>query len=77
MRAAKWKIHDAQKRIKATIDWRRDFKPDLIPPDEVSRIRSIARNMSCFRTFAGQDRVRNWQNVGGYSVDNLDDVLLD
>ncbi|KIM69956.1 hypothetical protein SCLCIDRAFT_1207210 [Scleroderma citrinum Foug A] len=35
MRAAKWKMHDAQKRIKATIEWRRDFKPDLIPPDEV------------------------------------------
>jgi hypothetical protein len=35
MRAAKWNLHDAQKRIKATIEWRRDFKPDLITPDEV------------------------------------------
>lgn len=77
MRAAKWKTHDAQKRIKATIEWRRDFKPDLIPPDEVGRIRSMARNMSCFRMFAGQDRVRNRQNVGGYSVDNPVDALLD
>ncbi|KAK0200359.1 CRAL-TRIO domain-containing protein [Desarmillaria ectypa] len=35
MRSAKWNYPDAQKRIKATIEWRRDFKPDLIPPDEV------------------------------------------
>ncbi|KAL4068961.1 CRAL-TRIO domain-containing protein [Scleroderma yunnanense] len=35
MRAAKWKMHDAQKRIKGTIEWRREFKPDLISPDEV------------------------------------------
>ncbi|KAG6329320.1 hypothetical protein ID866_9768 [Astraeus odoratus] len=35
MRAAKWKMHDAQKRIKGTMEWRREFKPDLIPPDEV------------------------------------------
>ncbi|KAF7978011.1 hypothetical protein HWV62_1873 [Athelia sp. TMB] len=35
MRAAKWKLEDGKKRIKATLEWRRDFKPDLIPPDEV------------------------------------------
>ncbi|KAF8899402.1 CRAL-TRIO domain-containing protein [Infundibulicybe gibba] len=35
MRASKWSFADAQKRIKATIEWRRDFQPDLIPPDEV------------------------------------------
>jgi len=35
MRASKWNYPDAQKRIKATLEWRRDFKPDLIPPDEV------------------------------------------
>ncbi|PFH46393.1 hypothetical protein AMATHDRAFT_77690 [Amanita thiersii Skay4041] len=35
MRAAKWKIEDAKKRIRATLEWRREFKPDLIPPDEV------------------------------------------
>ncbi|KAF7347093.1 CRAL/TRIO domain-containing protein [Mycena venus] len=35
MRAAKWQIDDAKKRIKATIEWRRDYKPDLIPPEEV------------------------------------------
>ena len=34
-RASKWNFADAQKRIKATIEWRREYKPDLIPPDEV------------------------------------------
>lgn len=37
MRAAKWKFDDAKKRLKATLEWRREYKPDLIPPDEVSR----------------------------------------
>ncbi|TFK42079.1 CRAL-TRIO domain-containing protein [Crucibulum laeve] len=35
MRAAKWNLVDGQKRIKATLEWRREFKPDLIPPEEV------------------------------------------
>jgi hypothetical protein len=35
MRAAKWKTEDAQKRIKATLEWRREYKPDLIPPEDV------------------------------------------
>jgi hypothetical protein len=35
MRAAKWNLTDAKKRIQATLEWRREFKPDLIPPDEV------------------------------------------
>ncbi|KAH6911168.1 CRAL/TRIO domain-containing protein [Coprinopsis sp. MPI-PUGE-AT-0042] len=35
MRAAKWNLADAEKRIKATLEWRRDFKPDLIIPDDV------------------------------------------
>ncbi|KAH8110589.1 CRAL/TRIO domain-containing protein [Phellopilus nigrolimitatus] len=34
-RAAKWKLDDAKKRLNATLEWRREFKPDLIPPDEV------------------------------------------
>ncbi|KAG6860859.1 hypothetical protein C0995_006723 [Termitomyces sp. Mi166 len=34
-RASKWNFADAQKRIKATIEWRREYQPDLIPPDEV------------------------------------------
>lgn len=36
MRAAKWDFEDAKKRIRATLEWRREYKPDLIPPDEVS-----------------------------------------
>ncbi|KAI0275354.1 CRAL-TRIO domain-containing protein [Gloeopeniophorella convolvens] len=35
LRAAKWKLDDARKRIKGTLEWRREFKPELIPPDEV------------------------------------------
>ncbi|KAG9098366.1 hypothetical protein FRC06_006485 [Ceratobasidium sp. 370] len=35
MRAAKWKLEDGKKRIKGTLEWRREFKPDLIPPEEV------------------------------------------
>ena len=34
-RAAKWKMDNAKERIKGTIDWRREYKPDLIKPDEV------------------------------------------
>ncbi|KIM47652.1 hypothetical protein M413DRAFT_439323 [Hebeloma cylindrosporum] len=35
MRAVKWNLAEGKKRIKATLEWRREFKPDLIPPDEV------------------------------------------
>jgi len=35
MRAAKWKFEDAKKRIKGTIDWRREYKPELIKPADV------------------------------------------
>ncbi|TFK24252.1 CRAL/TRIO domain-containing protein [Coprinopsis marcescibilis] len=35
MRAAKWIYGDAQKRIQATMDWRREYQPDLISPEEV------------------------------------------
>ncbi|KAI0066633.1 CRAL/TRIO domain-containing protein [Artomyces pyxidatus] len=35
MRAAKWKLEDAKKRIQGTLEWRREFKPELIPPEEV------------------------------------------
>ncbi|KIL71357.1 hypothetical protein M378DRAFT_65391 [Amanita muscaria Koide BX008] len=35
LRASKWDLDEAKRRLKATMDWRRDFKPDLIPPDEV------------------------------------------
>ncbi|KAL1407835.1 hypothetical protein Q8F55_007271 [Vanrija albida] len=35
MRAAKWHMADAKKRIKATLEWRREYRPDLIEPGEV------------------------------------------
>ncbi|PCH34445.1 CRAL/TRIO domain-containing protein [Wolfiporia cocos MD-104 SS10] len=35
MRAAKWNLDDGKRRLRGTLEWRRDFKPDLIPPDEV------------------------------------------
>jgi hypothetical protein len=44
MRAAKWNYADGQKRIKGTLEWRREFKPDLIPPDEV-KIESVTGKM--------------------------------
>jgi hypothetical protein len=47
MRAAKWKFDDAQKRIENTIEWRREYKPDLIPPEEV-RVESESGKMFVF-----------------------------
>jgi hypothetical protein len=35
MRAAKWKLEDGKKRIKSTIEWRREYKPELIEPADV------------------------------------------
>ncbi|KAL1413780.1 hypothetical protein Q8F55_001562 [Vanrija albida] len=35
MRAAKWALEDAKKRIRGTMEWRREFRPDLIEPGEV------------------------------------------
>lgn len=34
-RAGKWRMDDCKKRIKGTMEWRRDFKPDLITPADV------------------------------------------
>jgi len=36
MRAAKWKMDDAKKRIQGTIEWRREYRPEVIEPSEVS-----------------------------------------
>lgn len=36
MRAAKWKLEDAKKRIKATMEWRREFRPETIEPGDVA-----------------------------------------
>lgn len=35
MRAADWKMDNAKKRIKDTLEWRRSYKPDLISPEEI------------------------------------------
>ncbi|KAK4689874.1 hypothetical protein P7C73_g228, partial [Tremellales sp. Uapishka_1] len=35
MRAAKWKLEDGKKRIKGTMEWRREYKPELIQPGDV------------------------------------------
>jgi len=50
-RAAKWKMDNAKERIKGTIDWRREYKPDLIKPDDVkivSMMMVLAANESLF-----------------------------
>ena len=47
LRAAKWQMEDAKKRIRSTIEWRRDYKPDLIPPEEV-RIESKTGKLYAF-----------------------------
>lgn len=43
MRAAKWDLEDGKKRIAGTLQWRREFKPDLIPPEEVRVVRRSVR----------------------------------
>ena len=44
MRAAKWKLEDAKKRLLSTLQWRREYKPDLIRPEDV-RIESETGKM--------------------------------
>lgn len=36
MRAAKWNVEHGKKRIKATMEWRREFRPELIEPEDVA-----------------------------------------
>jgi hypothetical protein len=44
MRAAKFKLDDAKRRVAGTMAWRREYKPDLILPEEV-RIESETGKM--------------------------------
>ncbi|KAJ9474391.1 4-nitrophenylphosphatase [Pseudozyma hubeiensis] len=37
LRAAKGDLDNAKKRIKSTLEWRRDFRPEIIAPDSVSK----------------------------------------
>ena len=59
MRAAKWKMHDAEKRIKSTLEWRREYQPELIPPDEVRRMTCmyIITHPTSRYAMPGQDRM--------------------
>lgn len=60
IRAAKWKMHDAEKRIKSTLEWRREYKPELIPPDEVSMdVASLLLIRGHTISIPGQDRMRD------------------
>ena len=36
MRASKWNLEEAKTRMKGTLAWRREYKPDLIPPKEIA-----------------------------------------
>ncbi|BEI83712.1 hypothetical protein CcaverHIS002_0403160 [Cutaneotrichosporon cavernicola] len=36
MRAAKWHLENGKKRILATMEWRREFRPELIEPEDVA-----------------------------------------
>lgn len=37
LRAAKGDLDNAKKRIKSTLEWRRDFRPEIIPPGDVAK----------------------------------------
>jgi hypothetical protein len=36
MRASKWNISNAKTRIKSTIEWRREYQPELIKQTDVA-----------------------------------------
>lgn len=36
LRASKFNLQNAKDRIKGTLEWRRSYKPDLIPPTEIA-----------------------------------------
>lgn len=44
LKASDWQMDEAKKRVKATLEWRREYKPDTIPPDE---IREETEGVSC------------------------------
>ena len=61
---------DAQKRIKATLEWRREFKPDLIPPEEV-RIESETGKMCVVVSLVhlSQSLQRSYRILNGFDLD--------
>jgi hypothetical protein len=52
MRAAKWKLDEAKKRIKSTMQWRREFQPDLIPPEDIRVESETGKMYSTFFFFS-------------------------
>lgn len=57
MRAAKWKMHDAERRIKSTLEWRREYKPELILPDEVRKGDASLLFINEHMSVPGEDRM--------------------
>ena len=57
------KFEDAKKRIEKTMEWRRDFKPDLIPPEEVSVCNRLCVSLVLNDYDAGSNRKRNGKDV--------------
>lgn len=51
MRAAKWKLEDGKKRLRSTMEWRREFKPELIEPGDVG-VEAESGKMWVMRTSA-------------------------
>lgn len=62
MRAAKWNFEDAKKRIQGTLEWRREFKPDLISPDEV-KIEAETGKMYVPRCFSPPPPELTWHRA--------------
>ena len=71
MRAAKWDLEDGKKRIEGTMQWRREFKPDLIPPEEVSLVHRLVHEGSLILLFVGPDREPHGENVRSPSFISL------
>jgi hypothetical protein len=67
MRAAKWKLEDGKKRIKATMEWRREYKPELIEPGDVS-VEAESGKMYVHIAFAGRDRLTS-SILTGFDLD--------
>ena len=36
LRASEWKLEEARRRLRETLQWRRQYRPDLIKPDEIA-----------------------------------------
>lgn len=59
-RAAKWRMDNARDRIKGTMEWRREYKPELLKPDEVKVVCDFA-----FKANGGTWAILNRRSVIG------------